>query len=250
MAARPHPREPRRQARSTSREERATLAVMGPRARELLEPDLAATISATPAFPFAAAREIGIAGRARAGAAYHLCRRARLGAAHGERRRRRDLRCADERRREPRRRARRLSCDRVACASKRPIAPGAPTSPRTTIPSRRASGFAVSLRGDRDFLGRAALLAARDKPLKKRMASFVCDDEDVVLIGRETILRDGEPVGYLTSGGYGYTLQKPIGMGYVRTSRGRRRGLGAGGAIRAGRRRRAQAVPHQLRAAL
>jgi sarcosine dehydrogenase len=41
-----------------------------------------------------------------------------------------------------------------------------------------------------------------------------------VLIGRETILRDGEPVGYLTSGGYGYTLKKPIGIGYVRHADG------------------------------
>ena len=28
-------------------------------------------------------------------------------------------------------------------------------------------------------------------------------------------LRDGQPVGYLTSGGYGYTVGKGIGMGYV-----------------------------------
>jgi glycine cleavage system aminomethyltransferase T len=37
-----------------------------------------------------------------------------------------------------------------------------------------------------------------------------------VLVGRETILRDGETVGYLTSGGYGYTLGQSIGYGYVR----------------------------------
>ena len=65
-----------------------------------------------------------------------------------------------------------------------------------------------------------ALLVARGKPLKKRLASFVCDDEDVVLIGRETILRDGEPVGYLSSGGYGYTLGRPIGLGYVKNAQG------------------------------
>jgi len=38
----------------------------------------------------------------------------------------------------------------------------------------------------------------------------------VVLLGRETILRNGEPVGYLSSGGFGYTLGKPVGYGYVR----------------------------------
>ena len=41
-----------------------------------------------------------------------------------------------------------------------------------------------------------------------------------MLIGRETILRDGEPVGYLTSGGYGYTIGRPIGLGYLRRPEG------------------------------
>jgi 4-methylaminobutanoate oxidase (formaldehyde-forming) len=52
------------------------------------------------------------------------------------------------------------------------------------------------------------------------MASFVCDEEDVVLVGRETILRDGVGVGYLSSGGYGYTLRKPVGLGYLRRAEG------------------------------
>ncbi len=41
-----------------------------------------------------------------------------------------------------------------------------------------------------------------------------------MLLGRETILRNGEPVGYLTSGGYGYTAGKSIGYGYVRNADG------------------------------
>jgi 4-methylaminobutanoate oxidase (formaldehyde-forming) len=41
-----------------------------------------------------------------------------------------------------------------------------------------------------------------------------------VLVGRETILRDGQPVGYLTSGGYGYTLGQSIGYGYIRNADG------------------------------
>ena len=42
----------------------------------------------------------------------------------------------------------------------------------------------------------------------------------MVLLGRETILRDGKPVGYLSSGGFGYTVGKPIGYGYVRNADG------------------------------
>ena len=41
-----------------------------------------------------------------------------------------------------------------------------------------------------------------------------------MLSGRETILRDGKVVGYLTSGGWGYTVGKNIGLGYVRNADG------------------------------
>ncbi len=49
---------------------------------------------------------------------------------------------------------------------------------------------------------------------------FTVADKDIVLVGRETILRDGVPVGYLTSGGYGYTIGQNVGYGYVRNADG------------------------------
>ncbi|MFZ9133145.1 MAG: glycine cleavage T C-terminal barrel domain-containing protein [Gemmobacter sp.] len=70
------------------------------------------------------------------------------------------------------------------------------------------------------FMGRAALEAAAGRPLQKRFAGFTLADPSVVLVGRETILRDGAPVGYLTSGGFGYTLGRNIGYGYVRNAEG------------------------------
>ncbi len=87
-------------------------------------------------------------------------------------------------------------------------------------PFEAGLGWAVKLKGNADFIGRAALEAAREKPLAKRFAGFVLEDKDAVLVGRETILRDGAPVGYLTSGGYGYTLDCPVGYGYVRNPEG------------------------------
>jgi 4-methylaminobutanoate oxidase (formaldehyde-forming) len=71
-----------------------------------------------------------------------------------------------------------------------------------------------------DFLGRPALEAARAAPLAKRFSGFVLDDPGLVLVGRETILRDGQPVGYLTSGGFGYTLDRLVGYGYVHSPAG------------------------------
>jgi 4-methylaminobutanoate oxidase (formaldehyde-forming) len=47
------------------------------------------------------------------------------------------------------------------------------------------------------------------------LAGFTANPS-VVLLGRETIYRDGKRVGWLTSGGYGYTVGRPIGYGYVR----------------------------------
>ena len=40
-----------------------------------------------------------------------------------------------------------------------------------------------------------------------------------MLWGRETILRDGEPVGWLSSAGFGHTVNRPVGYGYVRHGR-------------------------------
>jgi 4-methylaminobutanoate oxidase (formaldehyde-forming) len=77
-------------------------------------------------------------------------------------------------------------------------------------------GWAVKLRKNVRFLGREALEAQRAKPLPRLLAGFTVDDLDVVLLGRETIYRDGKRVGWLSSAGWGYTVAKNIGLGYVR----------------------------------
>jgi sarcosine dehydrogenase len=75
--------------------------------------------------------------------------------------------------------------------------------------------WATKLKSNKPFKGRDALEAqARDK-LPRLLAGFTANPS-VVLLGRETIYRDGKRVGWLTSGGYGYTVGRPIGYGYVR----------------------------------
>jgi 4-methylaminobutanoate oxidase (formaldehyde-forming) len=86
-------------------------------------------------------------------------------------------------------------------------------------PFEAGLGWAVKMKSNRPFIGREALDAAVGRPPRKRFAGFLVDG-DTVLLGRETILRDGAPVGYLTSGGYGYTLGQGIGYGYVRHAEG------------------------------
>ncbi len=76
-------------------------------------------------------------------------------------------------------------------------------------------GWAVKLKSGVAFQGRDALAAQSQKPLPRLLAGFSADPA-TVLLGRETIYRDGRRVGWLASGGFGYTLQRAIGYGYVR----------------------------------
>jgi sarcosine dehydrogenase len=96
---------------------------------------------------------------------------------------------------------------------------GSDITPNDT-PLEAGLGWAVKLKKDTPFMGRGALEAASNKPQKKLLATFTTEREDIVLLGRETILRDGQFAGYLTSGGYGYTIGRPIGLGYLRKSDG------------------------------
>jgi 4-methylaminobutanoate oxidase (formaldehyde-forming) len=96
---------------------------------------------------------------------------------------------------------------------------GADIGPDHT-PLEAGLGWAVKLRQNTPFLGREALVEQSGRPLKKRLAGFTAEDPAVVLLGRETIYRDGKQVGWLTSGGYGYTVGKSIGYGYVRNAEG------------------------------
>lgn len=87
-------------------------------------------------------------------------------------------------------------------------------------PLEAGMGWATKLTTNTDFKGKLALIAQKKAGLKKRLACFTVDDKKCVLLGRETIYRNGERVGWLTSGGYGHTLDCPIGYGYVRNPDG------------------------------
>jgi 4-methylaminobutanoate oxidase (formaldehyde-forming) len=87
-------------------------------------------------------------------------------------------------------------------------------------PLEAGLGFAVKLKSNIDFKGRGAIGKQKETGLKKLLACFTVDDPSVVLQGRETIYRDGVRVGWLSSGGFGHTIGKAIGIGYVRNPDG------------------------------
>jgi len=96
---------------------------------------------------------------------------------------------------------------------------GADIGPDYT-PLEAGLGWAVDLNSGKSFIGRDAILAQKEKPLLKSLACFTLVDSEVVLLGRETIYRDKERVGWLSSAGWGYTANTNIGLGYVRNASG------------------------------
>ena len=199
-------------------EEWGTLSLMGPGARRVLERVTAADVS-NAAFPFGHVREIAIAGAqvravrityvgelgwelhvplAATGAVYDALMAA--GVPEG-------IRPVGYRALES------LRLEKGYRAWSSDITPN-------DTPFEAGLGWAVKMAANTPFMGRAALEAAAGRPLAKRFAGFTLADPAVVLVGRETILRDGQPVGYLTSGGFGYTIGRNIGFGYVRNPAG------------------------------
>lgn len=195
----------------------AVLSLMGPRARDILQAVTRADVS-NAAFPFGTARVIGIAGCPvtalrvtyvgelgwelhfpveYAAAVYAALHEA--GAAHG-------LRDAGYRAIETMR------------LEKGYRAWGSDIGPDHT-PDEAGLGWAVKLKKNIDFKGRAAVAAQRAGGVKKMLATFTAAPE-VILSGRETIYRDGVRVGWLSSGGYGHAIGRSIGMGYVRNPAG------------------------------
>lgn len=75
-------------------------------------------------------------------------------------------------------------------------------------------GFAVKT-AKPDFIGRDAVLRRKEAGLEARMVQFRLTDPEPLLYHNEPIVRDGQMVGYLSSGNYGHHLGAAIGMGYV-----------------------------------
>ncbi|HUO79655.1 MAG TPA: FAD-dependent oxidoreductase [Steroidobacteraceae bacterium] len=71
------------------------------------------------------------------------------------------------------------------------------------------------------FVGREALIAAREAgPPRRRLVQFLLEDPEPLVYHNEPIYRDGERVGYVTSGMYGHTLGAAVALGYVGDARG------------------------------
>jgi 4-methylaminobutanoate oxidase (formaldehyde-forming) len=78
------------------------------------------------------------------------------------------------------------------------------------------AGLAFAVKPDKgDFIGRDALLAARQQPAERRLACLVLDDRHSIALGSEPVRVDGVIAGRVTSGGYGYTVGRSIAYAYL-----------------------------------
>jgi 4-methylaminobutanoate oxidase (formaldehyde-forming) len=76
-------------------------------------------------------------------------------------------------------------------------------------------GFAVKTDKACDFIGKQAVIERKETGPKARLVQFKLNDAEPLLFHNEPIIRDGEYVGFLSSGNYGHTLGGAIGLGYV-----------------------------------
>tara|TARA_B110000285_G_scaffold235389_1_gene316793 strand:+ start:1045 stop:3489 length:2445 start_codon:yes stop_codon:yes gene_type:complete len=78
------------------------------------------------------------------------------------------------------------------------------------------AGLGFAVKTDKPaFIGRDAVLRKKDEGLNSRLVQFKLTDPEPLLYHNEPVMRDGEVVGYLSSGVYGHHMGAAMGMGYV-----------------------------------
>ena len=92
---------------------------------------------------------------------------------------------------------------------------GAELGPDET-PWEAGLGYAVKLDKPGDFIGKAALLASRGQPLRKKLVSLVLDSPTAFVWGGEAIRFEGASVGEISSAGWSPLAGSCVALGYVR----------------------------------
>lgn len=80
------------------------------------------------------------------------------------------------------------------------------------------SGLARLVKGDKDFLNKAAWQSIADRPARETMCMLEIDAIDADASGGEPIfLCDGTPAGQVSSGAYGYSVEKSLAIAYLKS---------------------------------
>ncbi|MDT4940406.1 MAG: hypothetical protein QOJ34_495 [Pseudonocardiales bacterium] len=84
-----------------------------------------------------------------------------------------------------------------------------------TSPLEAGLGFAVKFDKPGGFCGREALIAQRQDGLTRRLRAIVLAEAGALVLGSEPVRIDGDVVGRVTSGGFGYTVGASIAYAYL-----------------------------------
>ncbi len=94
------------------------------------------------------------------------------------------------------------------------------TADVTPLENPFAAGLGFCVRLDKgDFIGRDALLKAKNEGITRKLCTLLLDERDFVpLYGGEALYADGGVVSRVRSAGYGHTLQRNIIYAYLPTT--------------------------------
>ena len=82
-------------------------------------------------------------------------------------------------------------------------------------PFEAGLGFAVRLGKPMDFIGKAALVEARTSGIARRLRPLLLEDGTAIALGGEPVRINARIAGRVTSGGYGYTIERSIAYAYL-----------------------------------
>lgn len=90
----------------------------------------------------------------------------------------------------------------------------------STPPDTSNLGWTLALGDDRDFVGRAAVEAVRGQGIAQQLTGLLLESRGVLRDHQEVVSESGEPLGEITSGGYGPTLERSIALARIASDAG------------------------------
>jgi 4-methylaminobutanoate oxidase (formaldehyde-forming) len=82
-------------------------------------------------------------------------------------------------------------------------------------PLEAGLGFAVKL-NKKDFIGKEALLKQKETGLTRKLCCMTLSDNRTIALGKEPIRsKEGQVIGWVAAGGYGYSVDKSIIYAYL-----------------------------------
>jgi 4-methylaminobutanoate oxidase (formaldehyde-forming) len=83
-------------------------------------------------------------------------------------------------------------------------------------PYEAGIGFAVKLDKKSDFIGKEALVQQKKEGIKRKLCCMTLADSRTIALGKEPIrTKDGKIIGWVASGGFGYSVGKSMAYAYL-----------------------------------